>query len=137
MVTEKQTYRMIPKLFGLIVLTFFLLNNSPLAQTNTDQRVELPDIAIVNILSGIQSDNHGVKMSCIYFAGKYKIIDVSKELVKEMQASDNEEVCQMLVWSLYQIGDDKCCQELRKIVENHPSDSIRSFSKYLNDIKER
>lgn len=136
MVTENQTYRMIPKLFGLIVLSFFLSNNSPLAQTNNDQRVELPEIAIVNILNGIQSDNHGLKMSCIYFAGKYKISEVSKDLVQEIKNSNNEELCQMLVWSLYQIGNESCCQEMRTLVKNHPSDSIRSFSKYLNNIKE-
>lgn len=136
MATKNRNGKSIPRFIGILALTTFFMSFSLQAQTNTDQNVELPDIAIVNILNGIQSDNHGLKMSCIYFAGKYKIIDISEDLVKELKKSDNEELCQMLVWSLYQIGDDKCCEELRKIVENHPSDKIRDFTKYLNTIKE-
>lgn len=136
MVIGKNTYRKTPTFVGLSFLLFFFLSSLTYSQTDANQRIELSDIAIVNILNGIQSDNNGVKMSCIYFAGKYRIIDVSEDLVKEMKKSDNDELCQMLVWSLYQIGDEKCCQELKSIIENHPSEKIRDFCKYLHNIKE-
>ena len=105
-------------------------------QTNSDQRVELPDYAIVNILNGIQSDNYGVKMSSIYLAGKYKIVDVSQELVEEIKRSEDDELSQMLVWSLYEIGNDSCWKELQAIVKNHPSDQLRDFCANLYKIKE-
>ena len=136
MVTGNKTYLKAPIIVGLSFLIIIILSNLTYSQTDTDQRIELSDIAIVNILNGIQSDNYGVKMSCIYFAGKYRIIDVSEDLVKVMRNSENDELCQMLVWSLYQIGDAKCCQELKSIIDNHPSEKIRDFCKYLHNIKE-
>ena len=136
MATANSTYRMGSRLLGLTVMALFILSTLLHSQTNSDQQVELPDIAIVNILNGIQSDNHGVKISCIYFAGKYKIVEVSQYLVEEMKNSDNEELCQMLVWSLYQISDESCCKKLKTIFENHPSEKIRDFCNYLHKIKE-
>ena len=136
MATKNRTYQKIPRLLGLLVLTFFLVSNSLFAQTESEQLVELPDIAKANILNGIQSDNYGIKMSSIYLVGKYKITDLSKELVKEMTVSENDEVCQMLVWSLYQIGDESCCNEMRTIIENHPSEKIKSFCESMYKIKQ-
>lgn len=136
MVTGNKTHRKTPTIVGLSLLLFIFLSSFTYSQTDANQRIELSDIVIVNILNGIQSENYGVKMSCIYFAGKYRIIDVSEDLVMEMKKSDNDELCQMLVWSLYQIGDEKCCQELKSIIENHPSEKIRDFCKYLHNIKE-
>ena len=137
MAAGNKTYHKIARLFGLLALTFFLVSNSFLAQTSkSEQPAELSKIAILNILNGIQSDNYGIKMSSIYLAGKYKITDVSKELVKEMKVSDNEEVCQMLVWSLYQIGDKSCCKEMRTIIENHSSEKIKSFCESMYKIKQ-
>lgn len=105
-------------------------------QTNSDQRVELPDIAILNLLNGIQSDNYGVKMSSIYLAGKYKITEVSKNLIEEIKNSNDDELGQMLAWSLYQIGDDSYCEELQEFVKNHPSEKIRDFCANLHKIKQ-
>ena len=136
MAAGKKTYHKIPILLGLLVLTFFFVSNSLLAQTESEQRVELTDIVKANILNGIHSDNFGLKMSSIYLAGKFKVTDLSKELVKEMKVSYNEELCQMLVWSLYQIGDESCCQEMRNIIENHPSERIKSFCESMYKIKQ-
>ena len=136
MAFENKTYQNISRLLGILLLTLFLVSNSLLAHTESEQRVELLDIVKANILKGIQSDNYGLKMSSIYLAGKYKITDVSKELINEMKVSENEEVCQMLVWSLYQIGDESCCNEMRTIIENHPSEKIKSFCESMYKIKQ-
>lgn len=136
MINKNRTYHQIRKLLGLLVLTLFFASNSLFSQTESEQLVELSDISKANILNGIQSENYGLKMSSIFLAGKYKISDVGKELVKEIIVSDNEEVCQMLVWSLYQIGDESCCKEMRKIIENHPSEKIKSFCESIQKIKQ-
>ena len=136
MATAKNTYRKSSRILGLTVMALFLMSCSFQPQTNSDQRVELPDNTVINLVSGIQSDNYGVKMSSIYLAGKYKIMKVSKNLVEEVQNSNDDELCQMLVWSLYQIGNDSCCKELQSIVKNHPSGKIRDFCANLHKIKE-
>ena len=136
MATGNIKYRKCSRSLGLTIMALFLMSNTLISQTNSDQRVELPDIAILNILNGIQSDNHGVKMSCIYFAGKYKIVEVSQNLVEEIKDSNDDELCQMLIWSLYQIGDDSCCEELQAFVKNHPSEKLKVLCSYLHKIKE-
>ena len=136
MATANIRYRKCSRILGLTIMALFLMSSTLISQTNSDQRVELPDIAILNILNGIQSDNYGVKMSCIYFAGKYKIVEVSQNLVKEVKGSNDDELCQMLVWSLYQIGDDSCCEELQAFVKNHPSEKLKALCSYLHKIKE-
>ena len=136
MATGNKSYRNIPKLIGITFIAVILSSSFITSQTNSESRVMLKNIVKANILRGIQSDNYGLKMSSIYLAGKYKITDVSKELVKEMKASDNEEVCQMLVWSLYQIGDESCCKEMKAIIKNHPSEKIKSFCESMFMIKQ-
>ena len=135
MATANNTYRNSSKVLGLTIIALFLMSCSFQPQTYSHQPVELPDIAIVNILNGIQSDNYGVKMSCIYFAGKYKIMEVSQNLVEELKSSNNDELCQMLVWSLYQIGNESCCEELQEFVKNHSSEKLKALCSYLHKIK--
>lgn len=136
MATYNETYQKIPRLLGLLVMTLFIMSISIQPQITSEQRIELTDIAILNILNGIQSDNYGVKLNCIYFAGRYKIIDVSKELVDVLKSSDDDELCQMLIWSLYQIGDESCCEKLQQAIENHPSKELSDFCKNLRRIHE-
>ena len=104
--------------------------------SENDQPIELSEVNISNIQSGIQSDNFGLKMSSIYLAGKYKISRVSEDLVQELKTSSDEKICQMLVWSLYQIGDESCCEEMKTFVENHSSKKVRQFCNSLYQIKQ-
>lgn len=136
MAQKDKTYRNIPKLIGITLLILILSSSIISSQSTSAQQIEISELAISNIHNGIHSDNLGVKMNCIYFAGKYKILDVSRDLVEQIDISNDEELCQMMVWSLYQIGDDSCCEELQRVLENHPSDKLKEFCGYLQRIKE-
>jgi len=96
----------------------------------------LPDAAIKSILQGIKSKNGGVKRSCIYFAGNYKIKEPSECLVEELTSLDDGELCSMVIWSLYEIGNESCCKELQEIVKNHDSAELKNFCSYLHKIRE-
>ena len=136
MATKNNTYRNIPKAIGITLLSLLLMSTLLDAQTYSKQRIELPEIAIVNLLNGIRSDNNGVKKSCVYFAGKYKVLEVSQDLVEQIENSNDEELCQMIVWSLYQIGNDSCCEELQRVMKQHPLEKLKDFCNYLHKIKE-
>lgn len=124
------------KVLLLTVLLLFAMSSFLNSQTVGDQEIELPECAIKSILQGIQSENEGVKRSCIYFAGKYKIKEASEYLVKELPSLDDGELCSMLAWSLYQIGNEAFCKELQEIVKNHDSEELRNFCSNLQKIKE-
>jgi hypothetical protein len=104
MATKNNRYRIGSRLVGLAIMTFFLMSCSFQPQTNSDQHVELSENAVTNVLNGMQSDNHGLKMSCVYFAGKYKIIEVSQNLIEEIQNSNYDELCQMLAGAFMKLG---------------------------------
>ena len=135
MATTNNTYRKVPRSLGLTLMALFIMSSILNSQTISYQSVELPEIAIKNILQGIQSENDGVRMSCIYFAGKYKILEASQSLVEELKNPKNDELCPMLVWSLYQIGNDSCCEELQAFVKNHFSEKLKALCTYLHEIK--
>ncbi len=136
MANVNNTYRNIPKIIGITIIAVILSSTFIISQANSESRVELPEIAVLNILNGLNSDNYGVKMSCVYFAGKYKILEVSQDLVKQIESADDEELCQMMLWSLYQIGNESCCEEAQRVMRNHPSERLRGFCEYLQTIKD-
>ncbi len=136
MATTNNTSRKDSKVLLLTVLVLFAMSSFLNSQTLINQEIELTDAAIKSILQGIKSKNDGVKRSCIYFAGKYKIQEASECLVEELPSLDDSELCSMLVWSLYQIGNESCCKELQIIVKNHDSEELKNFCSNLRKIKE-
>ncbi len=136
MATTNRVSRKGSKVLLITVLVLFAWSNFLNSQTIIDQEIELSDAAIKSVLQGIKSENEGVKRSCIYFAGKYKIKEASECLVEEFPSLDDGELCSMLVWSLYQIGNESCCKELQIIVKNHDSEELKNFCSNLRKIKE-
>jgi hypothetical protein len=135
MATVYKTYRKIKKLFLVALLTLLLAPNILTSQAYTSQRIELSEAAMKNFQIGLKSDNDGIKMSLIYFTGKYKIRELSPNLLEVVQNSNNEEICQMAIWSLYQIGDDSSCIKLQELLEIHPSEKIREYCQFLESIR--
>jgi hypothetical protein len=136
MANVNNTYRNVPRIIGITFIAVILSSTFIISQTSSESRVELPEISVINILNGLYSDNYGLKMSCVYYAGKYKILEVSQDLVKQIESADDEELCQMMIWSLYQIGNESCCEEVQRVMRNHPSEKLRDFCEYLQKIKE-
>lgn len=136
MATTNNASRKGSKVLLLTVLVLFAMSSILNSQTHIIEELELPDYAIKSILQGIKSENEGVKRNCIYFAGKYKIKEASESLVEELPSLEDGELCSMLVWSLYQIGNDSCCKELQKFVKNHDSEELKNFCSNLSKIKE-
>ena len=135
MVTTNNTHRKVSRVLGITLTVFFVMSSFLNSQTVSNQRAELPEYAVKNILIGIESENDGLKMSCIYFAGKYKIFEASQSLVEEIKSSNDDELSKMLAWSLYQIGNDSCWEELQTFVKNHPSKKLRDFCSNLHKIR--
>ena len=115
-----------------ILLSFVTVHSQPASNLET----EIPTIAIENVQRGIYSTNPGVVFSCVYFAGKYKIADVSKDLINVLRNCDCDETSKMAIWSLYQIGDESDCQEIAKSIVNHKSKKLKEFCKFLQEIHE-
>jgi len=60
-------------LSALVVMILLSVVSSLHAQNVSIKDLSTNKYALQNLLAGIKSDNEGVKRSCIYFAGKYRI----------------------------------------------------------------
>ncbi len=135
MTTVYKTYRKIRKLFLVALLTLLITPSIITSQAYTSQHIELPEVALEHFRIGMRSDIYGIRMSLIYFAGKYKIRELGQNLLEVLKNSTDEELCQMAVWSLYQIGDNACCKKLQELLEIHPSEKIREYCQFLESIR--
>ena len=83
----------ITKFFLLSAVVFLLFPLFTTAQSITVNGIVVPDASLKNYRLGLKSNNNGVIMSCLYFAGKYQIDEFSEdilELVKYQQLSSQE-----------------------------------------------
>lgn len=101
-----------------LVLALLAAFSISLAQTEK----QLSENAIENLVSGINSENNGLKRSSIYFAGYYKVESVVDEL-REVMFSDDDPSTQILAaLALYEIGDEDVLDDLavlsQKLDEN-------------------
>jgi hypothetical protein len=136
MANIKLIFRKGKKILLVALLILLIAPNILTSQTHNTQHFELPDYAIKNYLEGLHSGNYGIMMSCLFYAGKYKLSDVSKDLLEIIQNSTDDEISQMAIWSLYQIGEDPLCEKLESLLKNHPSEKLRKFCSFLHMIRE-
>ena len=120
----------------LSAFVFLLLPYSFLAQTVTINGEVIPEESVKNYRLGLRSNNQGVMMSCLYFAGKYQIDEFSEDILEIVKCSDNLDLCKMAVWSIYQIGNISCCEKLSQFLESHPSEELRNCCRFLQKIKD-
>lgn len=133
------TTNIVKKLRTLSTITLvlcLLFSNVLLCQTKTESQAQLPKNSINNFISGIQSDNHGVKKCCIYFAGKYRVHEAAQALINEFDKTGQSEYESLIAWSLYRIGDKGCINKLKKIMESHSRKDLKLFCSTLLNIKE-
>ena len=117
--------------FGFLLFPIFAT-----AQSITVNGVIIPDASLKNYRLGLRSNNNGVIMSCLYFAGKYKIDEFSEDILEIVMSSDNIDICKMAVWSIHQIGNASICDKLSKFMETHSSIELRNCCRFLKKIKD-
>ncbi len=124
-------------LIFLLISTFslFAQGKSDHAYGRQDTEYDLPQIAIDNYLAGAQSDNGGLKASCIYFLGKYRVLEANSQLIKEISNTADEDLKILIAWSIFRIGDDAGLEELEQLAINSESQNLKSFCSNLHGIK--
>ncbi len=119
----------------LSIFMLFIFSNFTFGQGRFSDEREIPEIAVTNYIAGIQSDNYGLKMSCIYFAGKYLLNDANDCLIEEFKKADDATIAVIIAWSVYRIGDSESIANLNELAENHYSNEVKSLCQTLCDLK--
>ena len=89
-------------LIGLLLLA----NGNIFGQTDQNQKSTLRSptkIELANYQKGLNSDNEGLRKSCIYFAGKYKMTEFVDILKEQLSEEKDPETSLLIVYALYQI----------------------------------
>ena len=136
MATSTLSSQKFAKLFFPLLILFFVLSTNFVLQSKVNKEVHLEGKALENYRLGLNSDIKGIAKSYLYFAGKYKIAEVAPDLLTIFKNSSDEEICNLAIWSIYEIGDKECCSKLHQLLENHPIEKIKVFCKFLKSIKD-
>lgn len=122
----------ISKLIFFSSLIFFFTSSTLTAQKS---KIDFPEKSLKNYLIGAQSENLGLKSSCIYFIGKYQIEEAEELLLREISNCKDENIKFLSAWCLYMIGNKRCMEELKKLSGNDECEKFSSFCSMLCLVK--
>ncbi|MFA7289252.1 MAG: hypothetical protein WC055_10295 [Melioribacteraceae bacterium] len=95
--------------------------------------------AIASLVTGIRSDNMGLKRNCIYFAGKYKIAETTEVLIEELSNTENAKLKVLISLSLFLIGDEKGMDAVYELANKDNDKYVKRMAKAIvneyNDSK--
>jgi HEAT repeat protein len=92
------------------LLLVMLISGSMMAQSG-----KINARSIADLKRGIQSENHGVKKSSIYFAGLYEIEESVEALAAQLEKEEDAQVRILIALSLYRIGNEKAISAVEKL----------------------
>ncbi|MCX6150654.1 MAG: hypothetical protein NTX22_09040 [Ignavibacteriales bacterium] len=116
-------------LTALMVIGLLAISNTGIvAQENNDCGrviVNLSKADTQNFMSGLNSNNEGLRKSCIYFAGKYKISKAVLPLMSQLRKEEKANIRILISMALYQIGDARGLYLVKVISDNDENIKVR------------
>jgi HEAT repeat protein len=125
----------------LIVLLAALLSDTIFAQTTLhglaeDVKSGIKKNAILSLAKGIESDNEGLKVSCIYLAGLYEIDEAVKPLIEQLKTVEDPNVKILIALALYKIGNKEGLKAVERLTKNDESPKVKKVATViLNQFK--
>ncbi|MCK9280010.1 MAG: hypothetical protein M0P71_05280 [Melioribacteraceae bacterium] len=89
--------------------------------------------AIASLVTGIASDNMGLKRNCIYFAGKYKIAEATEALITELSKTENAKLKVLISLSLFLIGDENGMDAVYELANKDNDKYVKRMAKAIID----
>lgn len=114
----------------IIVLTALVLfgNTSTYAQ---DNKFDFNKTALVNLESGIQSDNEGLRSSSIYLAGLYKVTEMVDILTTQLKTEQKPKMKILIALSLFHIGDESGMEAVNDLSATASDESVKRMASLL------
>lgn len=128
------------KLFYLLLLAALLLNvNSLYAQKRIETSYVLSGNHIKNLITGIQSDNLGLRRSAIYLAGKYKVAEAGAELLKALEKEEDSSTKILIALSLFNISEPNAMKAVNQLSMNEQDPKVKRmltniYSEYMKSF---
>ncbi len=109
------------------VLLFLLSTTFLSAQETSIKDVTEHKYALNNLVTGIKSENNGLKRSSIYYAGKYRIAEATPVLVEELNKENTTEIKCLIALCLYRIGNAEGMAAVKEISKSSCCEKVKSF----------
>ena len=119
------------KLVVVILLSVLLTTNiiaQPLCNLGEKIKSGFTEKAVRSLAIGIESDNAGLKKSCIYFAGFYEIEEVVGTLVEQLKKESDPDTRILIALSLYKIGNKEALEAVEELAKSDYSSKVKRMS---------
>jgi len=111
---------------ALIIFVITAGYNFP--QNNSISDITANKHALKNLISGIKSENLGLKRSAVYFAGKYKIAETESTLISQLKEEKDPGTRILLAIVLYEMGSENGLNEVKKLSTNDDDAKVRRMA---------
>jgi len=90
--------------------------------------------ALGNLVMGVTSENEGLKRSSIYYAGKYRVSELSNVILDEMKNETNPEMRCLMAMSLYKIKDADAMDYITKLARYESDKKVRNMCRAITEL---
>lgn len=88
---------------------------------------------IANLVTGIKSDNLGLRKSAIYLAGLYQISETVPTLIDQLKKEQNAEVKVLTALVLYRLEDPRGIEAIENLYMSDENARVKRMSKAILD----
>ena len=114
--------------FLTVVLLAAVLTGSVYTQPNSIKDITVHKYALENLISGIHSENDGVRRNSIYFAGYYKIVEAEDALIAQLKNENDPSTRILIALVLYELGSEEGLLEVKDLSLNDKDAKVRRMA---------
>jgi hypothetical protein len=131
--------------FVLIIVSLMLLTNISYTQKHDQKKADnkfsvsypsdkqFTEQEIGNLLTGIKSENLGLRKSAIYLAGLYGVSETVPTLIEQLKKEENADVKVLTALVLFRLEDPKGIEAIENLYKNDENARVKRMSKAILD----
>ena len=131
--------------FVLIVVSLMLITSISYSQSQNQKKTfkkasvsefsdrQWTENGIANLVTGIKSDNLGLRKSAIYLAGLYGVSETVPALIDQLKKEENADVKVLTALVLFRLEDPKGIDAIEKLYRQDDNARVRRMSKAILD----
>ncbi len=124
---KTSNYTSVLKKAGVIITLICLIATTMAAQKRNDGKIKLNQWAVKNLVQGVSHENDGVRKASIYYVGLFRVDKAVDALVEQLKNEKYPAYRQMIVLSLYAIGDYSGLNAIYQAAETDPDPGVKQM----------
>jgi HEAT repeat protein len=113
---------------NLIVTLILVMTLGLTAVHAQNSALKLKKSEIGNLLTGITSDNIGLKKSAVYMAGKYEVVETAETLIGQLKVEDDASVKILIALALYRMGSEEGMEAVEILARTDSNKEVKRMS---------